>query len=75
MGGVLPFSSLLFFFGHFVFTVRRERKQNKRFDGLGKSLWSSIEVGAQQQKEKALFKPFVTIIIIIIVATCNDKIR
>jgi len=44
-------SSLLFFV-LFVITVRREETNKKKIDGLGKSLWSSIEVGAQQEKKK-----------------------
>lgn len=44
MGGGVPF--------FFPFPFALLRSDDERLWGLGKSLWSSIEVGAQQQTNK-----------------------
>lgn len=50
VGEGLPFA---FFYLWLVLQSDDERKE--RLSGLGKSLWSSIEVGAQQQQQQ---KPY-----------------
>lgn len=68
MGGGVPF--------FFPFPFALLRSDDERLWGLGKSLWSSIEVGAQQQTNKQIpiTTPFVTsTTIIIVVVTCNNK--
>ena len=69
MGGGVPF--------FFPFAFALLRSDDERLWGLGKSLWSSIEVGAQQQTNKQTnpyYNPFVTsTTIIIVVVTCNNK--